>query len=354
MAWAVPQTIIGGRQTWRLLFLCAAVSISFAPTLAAGRERLGSFEIEVASRTGFFNSPGYVVKIAGNGRVTYRGYANVHAMGKRHDRISRAAVEQLVADIRASGFLDLPGSYDNGPCRTLDSSEGGVRIRLDSREKSVGTCGAPWVVSRLMDEVDVLARVWRWVVYDPKELRSDIAYGWRASDHMPKVMKDAITWDADEIIRILASNGADVNGLDDSNEHFLMWAVTLEKVKATRALLDLGADWRVESDEPDNNIAVASAWRDPAIVQLFLEKGADPNALSDAGHTMLMSAASMARLASVKLLVESGANVNVRNKRGETALSVARQQQREYRTAPANAQLFEPIIDYLLAHGSTP
>ena len=69
---------------------------------------------------------------------------------------------------------------------------------------------------------------------------------------------------------------------------------------------------------------------------------------------MLMSAASMANLDSVKLLVESGADVNVRNKHGETALSVAKQRQREYRSKPENADSFQPIIDYLIAHGSVP
>ena len=290
--------------------------------------------------TGFFRSAGYTVKIAGSGRITYRGYANVHAMGKRHGRISGAAVEALVADVRASGFLDLPGPYDSGPCSAIDNSVGGVRVRLDGRAKSVGTCGAPPSVERLMDEVDSVAQVWRWVVYDPKELRSDIARGWKVSDHMPTIMEDAITWDADEIIRILASNGADLNGLDDSNNHFLERAVRLGSVKATRALLDSGADWRVESSEGDNNIAVEASWRDPATVKMFLDKGADPNASSDAGHTMLMSAASMANLDSVKLLVESGADVNVRNKHGETALSVAKQRQREYRSKPENADSF--------------
>ena len=358
MIWAANQIITRSARTrplWKLFFLCAAVTASFAPALAEDSKDLSPFEIEVASRTGFFNSPGYTIRIAGNGRLTYRGYANVHAMGKRHGRISRAAVEQLVADVRASGFFDLPGSYDNQPCLAIDNSEGNLRVRLGGREKSVGTCGAPPAVDKLMDEVDSLANVWRWVVYDPKELRNDIARGWKASDHVPNVMEDAITWDADELIRILASNGADVNGLDDSDDHFLMRAVALEKVKATRALLDLGADWRIESKEPGDSIAIEAAWRDPAIVKLFLEKGADPNALSNAGHTMLMSAASMARLASVKLLVDSGADLNVRNKRGETALSIARQQQIQYRnTAPETAQGFQPIIDYLLAHGSVP
>jgi ankyrin repeat protein len=172
---------------------------------------------------------------------------------------------------------------------------------------------------------------------------------------MPMLMQDAITWDAEEIIQILASHGADVNGIDDSNDYFLERAVRLGSVKATRALLDSGADWRLKSSEPGDNIAVESAWRDPAIVKLFLEKGADANAVSDAGHTMLMSAVSMENLAAVKFLVDSGADVNVRNKPGETALSVARQQQKQYRnTAAESAQSFQPIIDYLLAHGSVP
>ena len=99
-----------------------AVTLSLAPTQAADRKGVGSFEIEVDSKTGFFTSPGYTLKIAGSRRITYRGYANVHAMGKRHGRISRAAVEQLVADIRSLGFFDLPGPYDNGPCLDIDNS----------------------------------------------------------------------------------------------------------------------------------------------------------------------------------------------------------------------------------------
>jgi hypothetical protein len=84
MAWAAPQTITGSsceRHLWKLFVLCAAVTLSFAPTLAEDRRGVGSFEIEVASKTGFFPSPGYTVKIAGGGRITYRGYANLHAMG---------------------------------------------------------------------------------------------------------------------------------------------------------------------------------------------------------------------------------------------------------------------------------
>lgn len=357
MTCVAAQTIsrcAGRRSLWKLFVLCAAVTVPLATALAEDSKGVGSFEIEIASRTGFFNTPGYTIRIVGDGRLTYRGYANVHAMGKRHGRISHAAIEQLVADIRASGFLDLPGAYDNQPCLAIDNSAGGVRVRLGGREKSVGTCGAPPAVDKLMDEVDSLANVWRWVVYDPKELRNDIAQGWKASEHMPKLMEDAITWDADEIIRILASNGADVNGLDDGGDHFLMRAVALERVKATRALLDLGADWRIESNEPGDNIAIEAAWRDPAIVKLFLERGVDPNAFSDAGHTMLMGAVSMGNLESVKLLLNSGADVNVRNKRGETALSVARQRQMEYQSAPETAQAFQPVIDYLLAHGSVP
>ena len=236
------QGIVGflrRQKLWKIIAAGAIVTVPFTVARAKDSSIAGSFEIQVASRIGFFKSPGYTLRIKGDGRVMYRGFENVHAMGERHDRIPRVAIEELVAHIRSSGFLDLPGSYDNRPCLARDSSEGAVRVRLDDREKSVGTCGAPPAVERLMDEVDSLARVWRWVVYDPRELRLDLAHGFKVSDHMPDLMDDAILWDADEIIRILVANGADPNGFDDSNAHFLMRAVWFEKLKAVRALLDV-------------------------------------------------------------------------------------------------------------------
>jgi hypothetical protein len=130
----------------------------------------------MVSRTSFFLSPSYTASILGSGRVNYRRYDRVHWKGKRHARISHDAVEQLVEHVRASNFFDLPGSYDNEPCLSNDGSEGSLHIRLDGREKSVGTCGAPPIVDQLMTEVESAAQVWRWVVIDPDELHLKIAH----------------------------------------------------------------------------------------------------------------------------------------------------------------------------------
>lgn len=336
----------------RALALCAVFSFALTALASNNRKTFSSFEIEVESKIGFFPSPGYTVSILGSGRVNYHGYDRVHWKGRRHARISQDAVEQLVEHVRASKFLDLPGSYENGPCLAIDNSEGSLRVRLDGREKSVGTCGAPPIVDQLMGEVVSVARVWRWVVFDPDELRHQVAQGWHVSEQMPKIMEDAISWDAAELIRILVSNGADANGLNTDNEHFLTGAVRSGHVEAAQALLEAGADWKAE-DSDDENSATAAGFRGPEMVKVLLDKGVDPNALSTAGHTMLMNATYLANLSTVQLLVDAGADVNIRNERGESALSIAKARKKEYSVgAPDIASSFQPIIDYLVAHGA--
>jgi len=337
-----------------LLFaLCAVFSLPVSTFAADDYKTFSSFEIEVTSRTGFFPSPAYTVSIDTRGRVTYKGYKNVHWKGKRHARISKDAVAQLVEHIRASGYFELPSSYDNQPCLAVDRSEGGLRIRLDDHEKSVGTCGAPAIVDQLMAEVESATSVWRWVFYDPDELRMQIAHGWRISEHMPEFMQDAIEWNASEIIRILVNNGVDPNGLDSDKEHYLMYAVRNGCVVAARALLDAGADWKIEESYGNENPAINAGLRTPQMVKLFLEKGADINALSTGGHTMLMNAASQTNPSTVKFLIDAGADVNIRNNKGETALSVAEQSRNDYwHLSPESNQASQEIIEYLVAHGA--
>jgi len=333
-----------------MIALCTALSCPLTAFAAHDHKSDSAFEIEVGSRTGFFPSPGYKLSILGSGRVNYVGYDRVHWKGKRHAQISQDAVEQLVARIRASDFFDLPGSYANGPCLAIDGSEGSLRIRLDGREKSVGTCGAPPIVDQLMTEAESAAKVWRWVVFDPDELRLQITHGWSVPQHMPTVMEDAIDWDAADIISVLASNGADVNA---RNGTFLLRAVRRDRVAAARALLDVGADWKMEDPDSEENPATAAGFQSPEIVKLFLDKGVDPNAVSGADHTMLMNAVYVANLDTVQLLVTAKADPNVRNKGGETALTIAENRKKEYSNdAPETAHSFQPVIEFLLGHGA--
>ena len=104
-------------------------------------------------------------------------------------------------------------------------------------------------------------------------------------------------WDKDfqqstaEYIRVLISEGADVNARDTDGLTPLMIAA---KFSST-----------------------------PEIVQLLLEKGAEVNARSRSGWTPLMYAASNSNLEIVQLLLEKGADVNARNNNDWTPLMYA-------------------------------
>jgi hypothetical protein len=335
------------------LVVAALCTILACPPMAFAehdQRSYSSFEIAVGSRVGFFPSPGYTVTILGNGRVNYVGYDKVHWKGKQHGQVSQDAIEKLVATVRASNFFDLPGSYANGPCLSVDGSEGSLRIRLDGREKSVGTCNAPPIVEELMEQTVSAAKVWRWVIFDPGELRQDIAHGWSVPQHMPQIMEDAIDWDAAEIISILCANGADVNA---NHGAYLMRAITRDRVEAARALLDAGVNWKVEDPDTGETPAAAAAYHSTELTKLFLDRGADPNALSGADNTMLTNAVYLANLETVKLLINAKVDVNVRNKKGETALAIAENRKKEYsNAAPETAQSFQPVIDCLVAHGA--
>ncbi len=333
-----------------VIALCAALSSPLTAFAAHDPKSFSSFEIEVDSRIGFFPSLAYKVSVLGNGRVDYVGYDKVHWKGKRHSRISQDAIDQLATRVRALNFFDLPGSYANGPCLSVDCSEGSLRIRLDGHDKSVGTCGAPPIVGQLMAEAESAAKVWRWVVFDPGELRFQVAHGWSVPQHMPQIMEDAIDWDAAEIVNILATNGADMN---ERHGVFPMRAVRGDRVEDTRALLDSGADWKIEDPDTEESPATAAGVQSPQIVELFLDKGADPNAVSGADHTMLMNAACLANLETVQLLVNAKVDVNIRNTHGDTALTIAENRKKEYsKGASETARSFQPTIDYLVAHGA--
>jgi hypothetical protein len=340
------------RCTLSLIMLLAmgVIALAAIPSLASDRGDLRSFAIEASGPTGFFPSPGYSVTIRGDGTVLYRGYSNVHVKGNRRGKVTTQEVAALADHVRASGFFDLAGVFPAEPCSSMDQPVGGLRVRLDGREKAVTTCGSPMFVYDLLNETAQLARAWRWVVYDPKQLPRDIAHGWRVADHMPQIMDEAIDWDADEIIDILAHHGAALNGDND----FLIRAISGEHENALRTLLRSSADWKCEARDADHCPPIfAASVSTPAVLKLFLDAGADPNLVSSNGETMLIRAAYIGNLETVKLLVDSGAKLNIRDPQGETALATALRGEKEYsKVAPENAKRIESVIEYLRSRGA--
>lgn len=167
---------------------------------------------------------------------------------------------------------------------------------------------------------------------------------------MPQIMEDAIDWDAAEIVNILATDGS---GMNERHGAFLTRAVRGDRLEATRALLDSGADWKIEDLDTEESPATAAGVQSPQIVELFLDKGADPNAVSGADYTMLMNAAYLANLETVQLLVNATVDLNIRNTLGDTALTIAENRKKEYsKGVSETARSFQPIIDYLVTNGA--
>jgi hypothetical protein len=338
----------------RMVFILFALLIrAHCADASDDRKSLDSFEISITSRTGYFPSPVYAVSIRGNGKVTYHGYDKVRWKGTRRAKAAPEAIQRILDEVRASKFLDLPGSYENGPCLAMDGSEGSLRVRLDGREKSVGTCNAPPIVDQLTNEVDSAARVWRWLVCDPDELRLKIAHGWSVSGSGPDLMQSAIAWDAGELIRILIGAGLDVDKTSEDRITFLRNAVTSGSVQAASTLLDLGADWRIEGSEDTDNAATAAGWRTPEMIKAFLSRGISLSTISKSGRTMLMNAAALPNRTNMKFLIDSGADVNIRAKDGQTALAIAEKARKDHwHGSPETDRQSQEIIDYLIQHGA--
>lgn len=103
---------------------------------------------------------------------------------------SRTPLNNLSHMFVSRNFFDLPESYDNRPCLAVDGSGALFAFGWMPGRSPSEPVNAPPLVGQLMDEVAAAARVWRWVLLIPAELRNKIARGWRISEDMPKIMQD--------------------------------------------------------------------------------------------------------------------------------------------------------------------
>ena len=141
-----------------------------------------------------------------------------------------------------------------------------------------------------------------------------------------------------ESMRVLLSEGADVNAATADGTTVLHWATYWDDVEAVRLLIAEGADPGAATDLGATPLWNASLNGSAEIAGMLLVGGADPNAVLLLGETVVMTAARSGATSVVEQLLAAGADPNVGAARGQTALMWA--------TAQGHSAVVEMLLAY--------
>jgi quinoprotein dehydrogenase-associated probable ABC transporter substrate-binding protein len=133
------------------------------------------------------------------------------------------------------------------------------------------------------------------------------------------------TWgDNPTLVSMLLAHRAKLDATDNDGLTPLGIAAQNGKVKATRVLLDAGAEVNTPVAKGGYTpLMLASISGSSEVAAALIEHGAKVNAANPGGLTALMIAAAGNRSTIAGLLLRSGADVNARSEDGRTALSIA-------------------------------
>ena len=140
-----------------------------------------------------------------------------------------------------------------------------------------------------------------------------------ATERLLRVWNKSITGSRADYVRILISEGADVNSKTKDGDTPLLLACERDHLEIATLLIEKGADVNARDTDGRTPLMMAAVKSTPEIVQLLIEKGAEVNAKMDFGWTPLMQAAQHSYMPEiVQLLLEKGADVNAKNDWGST------------------------------------
>ena len=163
-----------------------------------------------------------------------------------------------------------------------------------------------------------------------------------------------------EVVKYLASQGANIEAQDNHNWTALIRASQNGHLEVVQYLASQGADINAKNNDGDTALIRASFKGHLEVVQYLATQGADINAKNNDGKTALMRAnfkghlevvqylatlrmhnsARSGHLAEVKKAIEKGADINAKNNDGKTALMIASQ----------NGHL--EVVQYLFTRGA--
>ncbi|QSS97871.1 ankyrin repeat domain-containing protein [Psychroflexus sp. ALD_RP9] len=135
--------------------------------------------------------------------------------------------------------------------------------------------------------------------------------------------------DVNQIEALVKSNPESVNSTNAMGFGPLVLAVYNNQIKATKLLLEKGAN--IDAQDGSGNTALMGAVfkNHQNMVDLLLNKGTNPNIQNSQGQTALAFAVIFNRIDLVKLLLKNNADKSIADKTGKTPLQIARNQQNQ-------------------------
>jgi len=154
-----------------------------------------------------------------------------------------------------------------------------------------------------------------------------------------KSLHDAAFGGDIDLVRLLISQGADVDAKEERGWTPLHSAAMLGHKEVAELLIDKGADVRAVDMSGNTPLHETTAVGHTAIVEWLITKRADVNATANLG-TPLHSAAFNRQVNTVEILLAKGADTNVKDSRGRTPLVFA------------NNEGHTEIVELLRKHGA--
>jgi uncharacterized protein len=128
-----------------------------------------------------------------------------------------------------------------------------------------------------------------------------------------------------EIVKILVSNGADIEQSDNEYKHTSLRIATRNgHIEIVKYLVEQGADIDTKGTDLYTPLNMACWKGHIEIVKFLIENNADINSPDKDGDTPLNNCASQGHLEIVKYLISNGADKNIKNKEGKTAIDCAK------------------------------
>jgi ankyrin repeat protein len=161
----------------------------------------------------------------------------------------------------------------------------------------------------------------------------------REAERASKALMVAIVWDRPAVVKLLAEQGADMNGdivrwlYSRIESTALHWAISLNKMDVARMLVECGADVNQPGARGQRPLHWA-VWRRAEDVQFFLDRGARVAAVDEQGRTALHLAAEHdADSAVLEALLKAGASREARDKQGRRPVDLLRGGKHQVRNA---------------------